>query len=109
MNDLIPSLNTLFENLNYLKVIIDCIIRLINRSPGDTVFTALFKAFSDINQRSNRAIIQVAEFSFSFSPTSSTNRADPGVRQLYIYAMRHYLQMPRNLKCKELRARHTTR
>ena len=49
MDDLIPSLNALFENLNYLKILIDCITRLVRPSPGDTVFTALFKAFSDID------------------------------------------------------------
>ena len=80
MNDLIPSLNTLFENLNYLKVLTNYITRLISSLPGDIVFTALFKTFSDINQRSNRAIIQVVEFSFSLSPISSIDRANLDVR-----------------------------
>ena len=51
---------------------------------------------------------EVTESSFSSSPASSADRADLGVRQLYAYAMRHYLQMPRDLKGKELLARHTT-
>ena len=108
VDDLIPSLDMLFENLNYLKVLTDCMTRLVSPSPGDTVSTALFKAFSDTNQRPDRAIIQVTESSFSSSPASSADRADLGVRQLYAYAMRHYLQMPRDLKGKELLARHTT-
>ena len=108
VDDLIPSLDALFENLNYLKVLADCMTRLVSPSPGDTVSTALFKAFSDTNQRPDRAIIQVTESSFSSSPASSADRADLGVRQLYAYAMRHYLQMPRDLKGKELLARHTT-
>ena len=108
VDDLIPSLDTLFENLNYLKVLNDCMTRLVSPSPGDTVSTALFKAFSDTNQRPDRAIIQVTESSFSSSPASSADQADLGVRQLYAYAMRHYLQMPRDLKGKELLARHTT-
>ena len=108
VDDLIPSLDTLFENLNYLKVLTDCMTRLVSPSPGDTVSTALFKAFSDTNQIPDRAIIQVTESSFSSSPASSADRADLGVRQLYAYAMRHYLQMPRDLKGKELLARHTT-
>ena len=108
VDDLIPSLDTLFENLNYLKVLTDCMTRLVSPSPGDTVSTALFKAFSDTNQRPDRAIVQVTESSFSSSPASSADRADLGVRQLYAYAMRHYLQMPRDLKGKELLARHTT-
>ena len=108
VDDLIPSLDALFVNLNYLKMLADCMTRLVRPSPGDTVSTALFKAFSDIDQRPDRAIIQVTESSFSFSPASSADRADLGVRQLYAYAMRHYLQMPRDPKGRELLARHTT-
>ena len=108
VDGLIPSLYALFENVNYLKALVDCMTRLVRPSPGDTVSTALFKAFSDANQRPDRAVIQVTESSFASSPASSADRADLGVRQLYAYAMRHYLQMPRDLKGKELRARHTT-
>ena len=108
VDGLIPSLSALFKNLNYLKALVDCMMRLVRPSPGDTVSTALFNAFSDTNQRADRAILQVTESSFSSSPARSAERADLGVRQLYAYAMRHYLQMPRDLKGKELLARHTT-
>ncbi len=108
VDGLIPSLDALFKNLNYVKVLADCMTRLVRLSPGDTVSTALFKAFADINQRPDRAVIQVTESSFSSSPASSADRADLGVRQLYAYAMRHYLQMPRDLEGKDLLARHTT-
>ena len=108
VDGLIPSLYALFENVNYLKALAACMTRLVRPSPGDTVSTALFKAFSDINQRADRAVIQITESRFSSSPASSVDRADLGVRQLYAYAMRHYLQMPRDLKGKELLARHTT-
>ena len=108
VDGLIPSLYALFENVNYLKALVDCMTRLVRPSPSDTVSTALFKAFSDNNQRPDRAVIQVTESSFASSPASSADRADLGVRQLYAYAMRHYLQMPRDLKGKELLARHTT-
>ena len=108
VDGLIPSLYGLFENVNYLKALAACMTRLVRPSPGDTVSTALFKAFSDINQRADRAVIQITESRFSSSPASSADRADLGVRQLYAYAMRHYLQMPRDLKGKELLARHTT-
>jgi len=108
VDGLIPSLYALFENVNYLKALAACMTRLVRPSPGDTVSTALFKAFSDINQRADRAVIQITEPGFSSSPASSADRADLGVRQLYAYAMRHYLQMPSDLKGKELLARHTT-
>ena len=108
VDGLIPSLYALFENMNYLKALVDCITRLVRPSPSDTVSTALFKAFSDTNQRPDHAVIQVTESSFTSSPASSADRADLGVRQLYTYAIRHYLQMLRDLKGKELLARHTT-
>ncbi|KAK3179475.1 hypothetical protein OEA41_009761 [Lepraria neglecta] len=108
VDGLIPTLYTLFEDLNYLKALFDYITRLIRPSPGDTVSTALFKAFSDTNQSPDRAVIQVTKSSFASSPASSADRADLGVRQLYAYAIRYYLQIPRDLKGKELLARYTT-
>lgn len=72
VDDLIPSLDALFENLNYLKVLADCMTRLVRLLPGGIV-SVLFKAFSDTNQRPDRAIIQVTESSFSSSnPKFST-------------------------------------
>ena len=44
VDDLIPSLDALFENLNYLKVLADCMTRLVKPSPGDTVHRA-FQGF----------------------------------------------------------------
>ena len=108
VDELIPSLDALFEKLNYLKMLIDCMMRMVSPSPGHTVSTALFKAFSDTNQRPDRAIIQVSESNFLSSPATSADCADLGVRKLFAYAMRHYLQMPGHLNGKELLARHTT-
>ena len=73
MKGLIPSFNTLFENLRYLKVLADCIIRVVSPSPRDTV---LFKTFFDTSQSPERA----RTASFSSSPASSVGRADLGVR-----------------------------
>lgn len=80
VDGLIPSLYALFENLNYLKALAACMTRLVRPSPGDTVSTALFKAFSDINQRADGAVIQITESRFLSSPASSADRADLGVR-----------------------------
>ena len=51
VDDLIPSLDALFKNLSYLKVLADCMTRLVRLLPAGTV-SVLFKAFSDTNQRS---------------------------------------------------------
>ncbi len=69
------------------------------------MFIALKKAFCDANQRADRAVIQITEFSFTCSSASLTNRVNLSYRQLHAYVMRHYLQMPRKLKEKELLTR----
>lgn len=69
--------------------------------------TALFKAFSNSNQRPDRAIIQVTESSFSSKAAKAADRASLGVLHLYAYTKRHFHQMPRNLKGKELLVRNT--
>jgi len=105
VDGLIPSLFTFFEDVKYLEACANCVKRLVSLSPRDTVSTALEKAFCDANQRADRAVIQVTESSFTSSPASLADRVDLGYRQLHAYAMRHYLQMPREPKGKELLAR----
>jgi len=105
VDGLIPSLFTFFEDVKYLEACANCVKRLVSLSPRDTVSTALEKAFCDTNQRADRAVIQVTESSFTSSPASLADRVDLGYRQLHAYAMRHYLQMPREPKGKELLAR----
>ena len=105
---LIPSLYAFFEDVNYLKALVDCVIRLVTPSARDTVSTALLHAYSDADQDTGRAVLQLTESSFASCPANPAQRANLGVRQLYAYAMRHYLQMPRERRKKDLIARHTT-
>ena len=105
VDGLIPSLFTFFEDVKYLEACANCVKRLVSLSPRDTVSTALEKAFCDANQRADRTVIQVTESSFTSSPASLADRVDLSYRQLHAYAMRHYLQMPREPKGKELLAR----
>jgi len=105
VDDLIPSLFTFFENVKYLEACVNCVKRLISLSSRNIVFIALEKTFCDANQRADRAVIQVTEFSFTCSSASLTDQVDLSYRQLHAYAMRHYLQMSRELKEKELLAR----
>jgi len=54
---LIPSLRTFFGDCNYLRGLLNCIIRLVQRSQKDTVLNSLTKAFSDVNQQPDQCII----------------------------------------------------
>jgi len=69
------------------------------------MFIALKKTFCDANQRADQAVIQITKFSFTSSSTSLTNRVNLSYRQLHVYVMRHYLQMSRKFKEKELLTR----
>lgn len=104
---LIPSLFTLFENMKTLEVNTDCVKCLISLSPRDTVSTALERAFTDANQRTDQAVVQVTESTFMSRPAGLADRVDLGCRQLYAYAMRHFLDMPRESNGKDLLARLT--
>ena len=105
VDDLISSLFTFFENIKYLKACVNCVKRLISLSSRDIMFIALKKTFCDINQRADWAVIQITKFSFTSSSTSLMNRVNLSYQQLHVYVMRHYLQMSRELKEKELLAR----
>jgi hypothetical protein len=47
---LIPSFYGFFEDLNYLKGPVDCVMRLIKLLSRDTIFSALEQSFFDVNQ-----------------------------------------------------------
>lgn len=87
----IPSLYTLFEDINYLLVLVHCLKRLTSISLNNTISTALERAFS--KKRSSTPIDQ----------------CDFGIRELYAYAMRHFLDMPREANTKNALAKPTVR
>ncbi len=86
---LIPSLYTFFEDINYLQVLVDCLKRLTSISLNNTISTALERAFSK-------------------KGSSNPNLVDQcglGIRKLYAYAMRHFLDMPREVNTKHALAK----
>ena len=111
LDGLVPSIFTFFKDIHYLKALAGCMTRLTRLLPGDTMSTALTRAFSDTTERTDRAVLQIAESSFTSCPAQSVDPVDLGLRQLYAYAMRHYPQMPKSPKSstrKELMIRPTT-
>ena len=60
VDGLVPSLFTFFKDVHYLEALAGCMTRLIKLLPGDTVYTALARAFSDTNERTDRVVLQVA-------------------------------------------------
>lgn len=75
---LVPSLSTFFKDVHYLEALAYCVIRLTRLLPGETVSTALARAFSDTAGRTDRADPQVAESSFTSYPARSFDPVDLG-------------------------------
>ncbi|KAF6229360.1 hypothetical protein HO133_007476 [Letharia lupina] len=98
LDGLVPFIFTFFKDVHYLEVLAGCMTRLTRLLPEDTVSTALARAFSDTTERTDRAVLQIAESSFTSCPAQSVDPVDLGLRQLYAYAMRHYPQMPKSPK-----------
>lgn len=90
---LIPSLYTFFEDINYLQVLVDCLKRLTSISLNNTISTALERAFSKKGS----------------STPNLTHQCEFGIRELYAYAMRHFLDMPREVNTKNALAKPTIR
>jgi hypothetical protein len=99
---LVPSLFSFFEDLNYLKNVADGVKRLFPLSPRGTVSSAIDDAFSDANHRAGQCVVQESESSCVFRPGSLADRVDLGRRQIWMFAMRDYPQMPAEPKKKNL-------
>jgi hypothetical protein len=93
---LIPSLYSFFEDVNYLQGPANCIRRLIELSPRDTLSSALENCFTDVDQ--SQCKIQKSESTFEFRAGSPADRLDFGRRQIWMSAMRNYLEIPAECK-----------
>lgn len=90
---LIPSLSSFFADVHYLKGPADCVKALVELWPDETVPSALERIFSDANQETDRCIIQQSESTFISIPGNRSDRLELGVLQIWISAMRDYLEM----------------
>ncbi|KFY37968.1 hypothetical protein V494_04573 [Pseudogymnoascus sp. VKM F-4513 (FW-928)] len=98
---LIPSLFTFFEDLKYLIACAGCLKQLLRPSRPDTVYTAFKRSFTYSNQVGNQYTLEVAESTFVVKP-GQVDRLDIRYRQLWLYAMRHYQEIPKEAKSKLL-------
>ena len=94
VNGLIPSLHTFF----------DCVKRLISLSPEQTLFNAMECAFAGINQRDRQVTLQVAESELIYRPGTVADQVSLRYQQIHAYAMRNFLDMPKELQGESLRA-----
>jgi hypothetical protein len=95
---IIPSLHTFFRDISYLELCANAVKRLILLNKQQlTVRSALVHSFR--SRRSNGAcLIQTSETSFRRLPGSKDERISSGYRQIWMYAMRHYPDMAKDLQ-----------
>lgn len=100
----IPSLHTIFRDLQYFQVCVGCVKRLISLSPQQTLFNTLECAFIGTNQRDLQVTLQVAESMLIYRPGTVADQVNLGYQQIHVYAMRNFLDMPKELQGANLRA-----
>ncbi|KIV81283.1 hypothetical protein PV11_03480 [Exophiala sideris] len=76
---LIPSLYTLFRDITYWEACVGSVRHLMTMSRRDTISSVFESRFSATNQHNDRVVIQI----------------DLGFRQIIAFAMRHFVEIPR--------------
>ncbi|KAI3014543.1 hypothetical protein CBS147347_11449 [Aspergillus niger] len=96
---IIPSLATFFHDISYLKLCADAVKRLV-RLDGKhpTVRGALVHYFRKRARGDTTCFIQTSESTFRRQLGSEEERLAMGYRQIWMYAMRHYPAMARDIK-----------
>ncbi|KAJ5940479.1 hypothetical protein N7516_000647 [Penicillium verrucosum] len=91
---IIPSLYTFFRNVWYLESCANCLKRIVSLNKKQpTIKRAVRNAFSKPHSEGGDCLIQVSETKFRPYKGHETDRAELAYRQLWLYAMRHYLKM----------------
>ncbi|PYH75442.1 hypothetical protein BO82DRAFT_410486 [Aspergillus uvarum CBS 121591] len=97
----IPSLTTFFHDINYLKLCADGVERLVElNGKYPTVRSALINSFQP-QSTGDEYLIQTSENNFRRQSGPKEERLMFGYRQLWMYAMRHYPNMPREIRCDQ--------
>ena len=91
---IIPSLYTFFRNVWYLESCANCLKRIVSLNKKQpTIKRAVRNAFLKPYSEGGNCLIQVSETKFEPYKSHETDRAELAYRQLWLYAMRHYLKM----------------
>ncbi|KAL4783681.1 hypothetical protein BJX76DRAFT_244044 [Aspergillus varians] len=92
---IIPSLDGFFQDMWYLEACADC-MKLLAAPSRDhpSVKTAFMHIFKP-DRGKHECLIQVSETDFREQLGTESDRAELGYRQLWLYAKRHYPDIPR--------------
>jgi hypothetical protein len=92
---LVPTFASFCQNGYLLEAWSDCMKRLFPPCSNETVSEAMDQCFCDKNQTADACVVQDTESAFSVRSGDLNDRVDLGKRQLWLFAMRHYRDMPR--------------
>ncbi|KAH0563187.1 hypothetical protein GP486_002246 [Trichoglossum hirsutum] len=102
LDHLVPSLYTFFRDLEYLRTCADSVKLLLDLSPRNTIYTAMKDIYCDKDQIPGTYVTQDTESTYSLRIGRREDRLYLGYRQIWIFAMRNYHQMPRRRKKKNV-------
>ncbi|KAJ5215343.1 uncharacterized protein N7498_001750 [Penicillium cinerascens] len=99
---IIPSLHTFFYDVWYLESCANCLKRVVSLNQNQsTVKRAMRNAFSRPLCDKKGCLIQTSETKFRRDKSCETDRAEIAYRQIWLYAMRHYLELTKEPKNKD--------
>lgn len=102
---LIPTLRTFFEDVKLLQVWNDCLRWVVCPGPKETISAALANTYQVEHHSQNSVVIQMNEVTYRLMSADLCSQSDLAYRQLCIFAMRHYKDIPRKPSSKDLLAR----
>ncbi|OJJ42065.1 hypothetical protein ASPZODRAFT_77819 [Penicilliopsis zonata CBS 506.65] len=95
---IIPSLHTFFRDVLYLEVCANAVKRLVTlNKQHPTIRRALMHSFRP-GPADTDCLIQTSETTFRRQPGSNDERLSLAYRQIWLYAMRHYPDMAKNIQ-----------
>ncbi|KAH2485028.1 hypothetical protein KXW70_006920, partial [Aspergillus fumigatus] len=96
---IIPSLHTFFRDISYLELCANAVKRLVVlNKQRPTVRGALVHSFRP-RHGDGDYLVQTSETTFRRQRGSTTECITSGYRQIWMYAMRHYPDMAKDVQC----------
>lgn len=93
VDSLVPSLHAFFENVKYLEEAADCMRRLVCLEGKESLRCAFEKAFCP-DTGDDECVVQVSPSKVKILRNSNADTFDVAYRQLWLYALREYQNMP---------------
>ena len=104
---LIPSLFSFFKDLNYLQGPAECMKRLVVLRNNESLSHALKHRVFNVESGKNSYIVQQSHLKFITRPGNIADQVDIGYRQLWMCAMRDYLEISPQKEKKDVLAKAT--